>query len=101
MPRKRPRKKGYDESNQEHNKGEERQPEGKYDIDPVQIHRDYVERRVGGGAPPTPGAYARASEQWHRLPGAVRVPPTEVTGEQPAPPPPGEPDKGSHERAES
>ena len=81
MPSKRPRKKGHDESNQGYNKGEEPSPEGNFDTDPVQIHRDYIERRLGGGAPATPEAYARAIEQGHKLPGAVRVPPTEVTGE--------------------
>jgi hypothetical protein len=48
------------------------------DADPVKIHREYVERRLGGGAPATQEAYARAVEQWHQLPGAVRKPPTEL-----------------------
>src|SRR2546421_12150680 len=101
MPSKRPRKKGHDESNQGYNKGEEPPPEGNFDTDPVQIHRDYIERRLGGGAPATPEAYARAIEQGHKLPGAVRVPPTEVTGEQSAPAPTGEQNEGPHEGAES
>jgi hypothetical protein len=45
----------------------------------VRIHRDYVERRIGGGAPPTTEAYARALEQFQRIPGAVRVPAAETT----------------------
>jgi hypothetical protein len=48
------------------------------DADPVRIHREYVQQRVGGGALPTPGAYERAVDQWHRLPGAVRAPAGEV-----------------------
>ena len=48
------------------------------EADPVRIHREYVQRRIGGGAQPTPQAYERALEQWHRLPGAVRTPATEV-----------------------
>jgi hypothetical protein len=46
--------------------------------DPVRIHREYVQRRVGGGASPTPDAYERALDQWHRLRGAVRGPVGEV-----------------------
>jgi hypothetical protein len=52
---------------------------GNPDADPVRIHREYVERRIGGGGEPSPEAYARALEQWHQLPGAVSRPPTELT----------------------
>jgi hypothetical protein len=41
------------------------------------VHRQYLERHLGGGAPATPEAYARAIEQWHLLPGAIRTPATE------------------------
>ena len=51
------------------------------DADPVQIHRDYVERHIGGGGPPTSDAYARAIEQFSRLPGATRTPSTGMTAE--------------------
>jgi len=51
------------------------------DADPVEIHRDYVERRIGGGGPATSDAYARAIEEFQRMPGAVRTPPTETTDE--------------------
>jgi hypothetical protein len=54
---------------------------GNPDADPVRIHRDYVERRLSGGADATPEAYARAIQEWHQLPGAVSAPTTEVTGE--------------------
>ena len=48
------------------------------DADPVRIHREYVQERLGGGELPTPDAYERAMDQWHLLPGAVRVPASEV-----------------------
>lgn len=57
---------------------EERPTKGNPDADPVKIHRDYVERRTGGGGPASEEAYARALEQWHQLPGAVSTSPTEV-----------------------
>lgn len=72
--------------------------QGNPDADPVNVHRDYVERRMWSGdevetpeetdaetvdRPSTPDRYARAAEQWHRLPGAVRTPATEVRGDDP------------------
>jgi len=48
------------------------------DADPVRIHREYVQERLGGGELPTPEAYERATDQWHQLPGAVRAPAAEV-----------------------
>lgn len=51
---------------------------GNPNSDPQRIHRDYLERRLGGGAAATPEAYARALEQWRKLPGAVSTPPTEI-----------------------
>jgi len=47
----------------------EHDPEAEGDI--VRVHREYVERRLEGGAPATPQAYARAMAQWQRLPGAI------------------------------
>lgn len=41
------------------------------DADPVRLHREYVQRRLGGGALPTPEAYRRAADQWRSIPGAV------------------------------
>jgi len=64
-------------------KGEEGEPLRRDpDADPVKVHRDYVERRLRGGAPPSPEAYARALEQWHRLPGSVSTPTSEVRREE-------------------
>jgi len=59
---------------------EEQQGPGNPDADPVRIHEDFIERRLGGGAPATPEAYDRAVRQWRELPGAVRVPSTDLTG---------------------
>ena len=48
------------------------------EADPVKIHREYVQRRLGGGALPTPEAYENALDQWHKIPGAIRGPAGEV-----------------------
>lgn len=53
---------------------------GNPDADPQRIHREYVERHFGGGEEPTPEAYERALEEWHRLPGAVQRPAAEIRG---------------------
>lgn len=42
--------------------------------DPEQ-HLEIERRRFRGGLPPTPELYARAREQWNRLPGALAKPP--------------------------
>jgi hypothetical protein len=67
--------------------GDKKEPArlGNPDADPVRIHREYVERRMGGGAEATTEAYARALKQWRQLPGAVSAPPAELTGEDAAP----------------
>ncbi len=49
--------------------------------DPVRIHREYVERHVGGGDDPSSDRYRDAVEAWNRLPGAVPRPPLEVPSE--------------------
>jgi hypothetical protein len=41
------------------------------------VHQQIVERRLSGGAPATPEAYAKALEQWQQLPGSVVRPPTD------------------------
>ncbi|MEP7344993.1 MAG: hypothetical protein ABI877_06995 [Gemmatimonadaceae bacterium] len=73
-------KKGDDAGKEPPKDGEQYPPPKNPDANPVRIHRDYVERRLAGGAPASPEAYARALEQWHKLPGAVSTPPTEVRG---------------------
>jgi hypothetical protein len=56
------------------------------DADPVRLHREYVQQRLAGGALPTPEAYARAVDDWQRLPGSVPLPATDVRApEEPVP----------------
>jgi hypothetical protein len=45
------------------------------------VHQEIIERRLGGGAPATPEAYAKALEEWRQLPGSVVRP---ATDEKPA-----------------
>lgn len=76
---------------------------------PPQIHRDYIQRQVGGGGratadtvgggAATADAYRRATTQWHQLPGAVRVSPSEV--EAPEPPAPVKPPQEKNEHDET
>lgn len=44
---------------------------GNPNADPSRIHREYVERYIGGGGEPTERAYADGLQQWRNLPGAV------------------------------
>jgi hypothetical protein len=53
---------------------------------------EIVKRRLEGGEPPTAEAYARALEQWQKLPGAAVRDPGTVTEKQP-------PDKPDDSRA--
>lgn len=41
------------------------------------VHQQIVERRLGGGAPATPEAYAKGLEEWHKLPGSIVRPPSD------------------------
>ncbi len=45
--------------------------EGREEFDDPEEHLEIERRRFGGGLPPTPELYARAREQWYRLPGAL------------------------------
>jgi|SRR5271166_2851978 len=48
-------------------------------------HVEYLARKLGGGAQPTPELYARVARQWQNLPGAVRsmAPPNLTTATKP------------------
>jgi hypothetical protein len=46
-------------------------PEGGPTVNRVSVHHELHNRRLQGGASPTPEAYAHAAEQWQQLPGAV------------------------------
>ena len=70
--------------------------DGQYtsDDDPEQerlAHLELEKRRFHGGLPATPELYARAREQWYRLPGSLVRPPMDVvvgnpsTGQKTAP----------------
>jgi hypothetical protein len=63
-------------------------PQQDRNVDRTIVYRDYLERRLQGGAPATPEDYARAIEQWQQLPGAIaQVPVTKPTPTQAAPTP--------------
>ena len=51
------------------------EPDEKEPVDDPDEHLEIERRRFRGGLPPTPELYARAREQWHRLPGALAKPP--------------------------
>jgi hypothetical protein len=59
-----------------------------------QVHKEILARRMRGGPEPTPETYARALEQWKKLPGSVVRPPTDVTLPPPVEPS-GSADQGS------
>jgi hypothetical protein len=64
--------------------GEERETGGEREI-----FVEMVQRRLGGGATPTPEAYARAMDQWQKMPGAVQsVPVADLARIQEDPVPP-------------
>ena len=44
-----------------------------------QVHKEILKRRMRGGPEPTPEDYARALEEWKKLPGSVVRPPTDIT----------------------
>jgi hypothetical protein len=50
---------------------EQEGPEGGPTVNRVSVHHELHSRRIGGGASPTPEAYAHAAEQWQQLPGAI------------------------------
>jgi hypothetical protein len=59
--------------------------------DDPERHARIIERRWLGSPPPTLERYARALRQWHRLPGAVVRPATDVSATRE---PPAQPDAG-------
>ncbi len=80
------RAKGSDPDDDGH-EGDGREP---YD-DPEE-HLEIERRRFRGGLPPTPQLYARARDQWHRLPGALVRSSMDTAVAEPVPaeqPPPG------------
>lgn len=49
-----------------HHRDEKRGESGEH-----KVFVDLIKRRLGGGATPTAQAYAKAMQQWQKLPGAV------------------------------
>ena len=71
---------------QDHHGDEPRnEPEGR----DFNVFVDIVKRRLAGGVPATPEAYARGLEQWKQLPGAVTRDAGTIKGALDAPPSPG------------
>jgi hypothetical protein len=46
-------------------------------------HLEIERQRYRGGLSPTPALYARARQQWYRLPGSLVKPPMDPVGEDP------------------
>jgi len=83
------------ESQRDHKRPE---PDGREPYDDPEEHLEIERQRFRGGLPPTSERYARAREQWYRLPGSLVRPPMDpVIGESGAseqqPPGRGQPDK--------
>src|SRR5947209_6279154 len=66
-----------DERGEDHDRDDERARPRRDGREHV-VHERIVAKRLEGGAPATPEAYARALEQWNQLPGSVMRPPTDV-----------------------
>ncbi len=85
-PSRRQRTAGSKQSNEEesarhHEEGGEREEAERCPPvvhNPPAVHRAIIARHLGGGAPATGDAYARAVDQWFRLPGAIRRPATDI-----------------------
>ena len=72
---------GHEKEEREHREYEERPRRRRMGREHA-VHQQILDRRLGGGAPATPEAYANALQQWLRLPGSVVRPPTD---EKPVP----------------
>lgn len=71
--------------------------DGEDEYDDPEEHREIEKRRFRGGLPATPEMYARAREQWYRLPGSLVRPSMDPAVGDPAPGeqhPPGQTDAG-------
>jgi hypothetical protein len=55
------------------------------EFDDPEQHREIEKRRFRGGLPATPEMYARAREQWYRLPGSLVRPSMDPVIGDPAP----------------
>ena len=74
--------------NDEHDdRDQPKHPRARRDGKDRKVILDITARRMAGGAPATPQAYANALAQWRKLPGAVMSPPTDVRTVPPEPDP--------------
>jgi hypothetical protein len=64
----------------------DKEPHEKEPVDDPDEHLEIERRRFRGGEAPTPELYARAREQWSRLPGALSKPPMGESGDADAAP---------------
>lgn len=69
-PEDRPRESLRDHEGHDRDERHEHRREETYYDDPTE-HLDIENLRFKGGLPPTPELYARAREQWYRLPGSI------------------------------
>jgi len=66
-------------------RGDDHSPDRREEpFDDPEEHRVIENRRFQGSLPPTPELYARAREQWHRLPGSVVRSPMDPVVSDPA-----------------
>jgi hypothetical protein len=63
-----------DREREQHREHEREHGEHEREHDDPEEHHRIEKRRFDGGLPATPELYARAREQWYRLPGAVARP---------------------------
>jgi hypothetical protein len=70
--RRKPMAKEHDDRRPGSHRGDERHEHRREEpYDNPEEHREIENRRFQGGLTPTPELYARAREQWYRLPGSV------------------------------
>jgi hypothetical protein len=67
-------KRGYDDDRRDEKERPRRRRMGREHA----VHQELLEKRLGGGHPPTPEAYAKALKEWQQLPGSIVRPPTDV-----------------------
>lgn len=81
-----PEREAEEGEGREHRRGRRRErPHEDEPWDDPEEHREIERRRFYGGLPATPELYARAREQWYRLPGSLVRPPMDpVVGDQAA-----------------
>ena len=81
-----PEREGEEGEGREHRRGRRRERRVEHEsFDDPEEHREIERRRFYGGLPATPELYARAREQWYRLPGSLVRPPMDPVVDDRAP----------------